>query len=75
MDNNELLNDVKDLIVRVEGTLAVLRRPYGGPDVLRADRKLQGLRDKLKHMLFKLSREKSNDTLVSQLQRLDRLCE
>lgn len=54
MDNIELMNELKDLLVRVEGTINVLRKP----DPIRADQKMQGIRDKLRHMLFKASREK-----------------
>ena len=53
MDHNELINDLKDLLIRVEGTINVLRKP----DPIRADQKMQGVKDKLRHMLFKVSRE------------------
>jgi len=57
MDNDELTNDLKDLLVRVEGTINVLRKP----NVIRADQKLQGVRDKLRHMLFKATRKPATD--------------
>ena len=71
MDSNELENEVRDLIIRVEGTINVLHRP----DVIRADRKLQGIRDKLRHLLYKAVPErKPKDTpaksLVDKIQKL-----
>lgn len=71
MDSNELENEVRDLIIRVEGTINVLHRP----DVIRADRKLQGIRDKLRHLLYKAVQErKPKDTpaksLVDKIQKL-----
>lgn len=62
MDKSELMNDLKDIIVRVQGTSNVLRKP----DIILADRKLQGIRDKLKNLLYKVNNENKN--LIDKLQ-------
>jgi hypothetical protein len=70
MTKEELTNDLKDLIIRVEGTINVLHRP----DVIRADRKLQGIRDKLVALLIKATKEKpvtSAEELVKQVQSIN----
>lgn len=66
MDKNELISDVRDLLIRVEGTINILHKP----DILQADRKLQGIRDKARHLLCKLINEgKSKDEfLVKKIQ-------
>lgn len=53
MNREELITDVKDLLVRIEGTINVLHRG----DQIRANQKLQGMRDKIGHMLLKLTKE------------------
>jgi hypothetical protein len=61
MDKNEIINDVRDILIRIEGTINILHKP----DVLQADRKLQGIRDKARHLLSKLIEEgKSKDDLL-----------
>jgi hypothetical protein len=66
MDRSELINDLRDLLIRIEGTINVLHKP----DVIRADRKLQGIQDKARHLLWKVVNEKSgsDETLVKQIQ-------
>ena len=66
MQREELINDMKDILARIEGTINVLRKP----DPIRADRKLQGLRDKARSMLYKIANESRGDaeSLVKKLQ-------
>lgn len=47
MNDREYLEQMKDILVRIEGTINVLHKP----DVIVAHRKLQGLRDKVRHIM------------------------
>ena len=61
MNKNELIEDVRDLLIRVEGTINILHKP----DIVQTDRKLQGIRDKARHLLSKLVNEgKSKDEFL-----------
>jgi hypothetical protein len=48
---DEYLQQMKDILIRVEGTINVLHKP----DVIVAHRKLQGLRDKVRHMIQRVA--------------------
>ena len=70
MNKEDIAIDVKDLLCRIEGTINVLHKP----DVLLADRKLQGIRDKLKHLLFKIVKAPTPneaDELIEQLRSIN----
>jgi exonuclease VII small subunit len=63
IDRRELINDLCDVLVRIETTIKQ-------PDQM--ERKLQGARDKVRHILLKLAREHTAETqadkLVKQIQ-------
>jgi hypothetical protein len=64
IDIDEISKDVTDLLVRVHGTINVLHKP----DIIQADRKLQGIRDKLGSLLFKINKaKKDSDNTLSDL--------
>jgi len=67
MNDNLFAEDIKNLLVRVEGTINVLRKP----DVVRAISKLQGMRDKLSHMLSKLNEKDINMQVVDQIRQIN----
>ena len=56
----EYLIDLTDILVRIEGTINVLHKP----DVIVAHRKLQGLRDKVRHAMQRVSNDKSSEVLL-----------
>ena len=53
INQEELRDTVTDILVRIEGTINILHKP----DIILADRKLQGLKDKVQHLLARLFEE------------------
>ena len=49
MEKEEYLQQMKDVLIRIEGTINILHKP----DVILAHRRLQGLRDKVRHMIHR----------------------
>lgn len=58
MTNDEAIREIKDLIIRTKGTSNVLAKP----DIKCAQRKLQGIHDKLNDLLYRLSTEEKDDS-------------
>ena len=54
--NDELIKSITDMLCRVEGAIRINEQ---GNSLL-VDRKLQGLKDKLVHMLAKVSRKQTD---------------
>lgn len=61
MNKEEILSDIKDILIRIEGAKNVLRKG----DVLAVQRKLQGMQDKAGSVLSKLN--KDNDSVLDKV--------
>jgi len=65
MNKDLLVQEIKETIVRLEGTIKIMQKT---PEVV-AYRKVQGIRDKMQGLLIKLVNEdKSDEDLVEKIQ-------
>jgi len=68
MATEENIADIKDIIIRTQGTMNVLNNR--NPNLVLVNRKLQGIRDKAEAMLRKASAKGEEDELVQKIKQV-----
>ena len=68
MATEENIADIKDIIIRTQGTMNVLNNR--NPNLVLVNRNLQGIRDKAEAMLRKASAKGEEDELVQKIKQV-----